>query len=171
MQTRLFPPHFTRRELECHCGCGLCNPTDELLSLAEKVRHVLADVPMVVNSCCRCKAHNTRVGGSPTSKHLTGRALDFVPKRVPIREAYLKIVGAWLAKQLPELGGIGIYDTFLHIDTAKAADGHLRTWDSRSTPAVVRAIYRNVKIPADLYAEMEERGLTFEGLIRQALKE
>lgn len=165
-----FPPHFTRRELECRCGCGYCAPTDELLTLAEKVRHVLGDVPMVVNSCCRCAAHNRKVGGSPTSKHLTGNALDFVPKRVPVKDAFMQIVAAWLAGSLPELGGVGLYNTFIHIDTAKAADGHLRTWDERSQKKPLTRVYRTVKVPADLLDMLAERGLTLEDLIIEALK-
>ena len=44
--------------------------------------------------------------------------------------AYAKIVTAWELGKLPELGGIGLYvkKNFIHIDTAHAADGHLRKW-------------------------------------------
>lgn len=125
-----YPPHFTRRELTCKCGCGLCNPRDELLHLAEAVRHVLGDTPMIVTSCCRCEKHNRAVGGSPTSKHLTGRALDFRPAAMSVFAAYAKIITAWERGELPELGGIGLYvkKDFIHIDTFHAADGHLRKW-------------------------------------------
>lgn len=126
-----YPPHFTRRELTCKCGCGLCNPRDELLHLAEAVRHVLGDTPMIVNSCCRCEKHNRAVGGSPTSKHLTGQAMDFHCERLSPQETYNAIVKAWRDGRLSELGGIGLYDWGLHIDTFKAQDGHLRTWDRR----------------------------------------
>lgn len=130
MQTRLFPPHFAAHELKCKCGCGLCNPKDELLDLAEKVRHILGDVPMYVTSCCRCEKHNKKVGGSPTSKHLTGRAMDFQVTAMSVFCAYAKIVTAWELGKLPELGGIGLYvkKNFIHIDTFRAADGHLRKW-------------------------------------------
>ena len=130
MDYRLYPPHFSRRELMCKCGCGLCNPRDELLTLAEKVRHVLGDTPMHVTSCCRCKKHNESVGGSPTSKHLTGRAMDFYVTNMSVYCAYAKIEAAWERGELPELGGIGLYikKNFIHIDTYHAADGHLRKW-------------------------------------------
>ena len=120
-----YPPHFTRRELACKCGCGLCNPRDELLHLAEAVRHVLGDTPMIVNSCCRCEKHNRAVGGSPTSKHLTGRALDFRPLAMSVFAAYAKIITAYERGELPELGGIGLYvkKNFIHIDTYHAPDG------------------------------------------------
>ena len=126
-----FPPHFTRRELQCRCGCGLCNPRDELLQLAEDVRAALGNTPMDVTSCCRCEAHNKRVGGSPTSKHLTGRALDFVPRSITPGTAFFMIASDWARGELDLLGGLGLYDTFIHIDTARAEDGHLRVWDNR----------------------------------------
>lgn len=122
-------PHFSRKELECRCGCGLCSPTEELKILIEKVRALL-DIPMHPTSGHRCAKHNRRVGGSPTSKHLTGNAMDFQVHAISIYAAYAKIVTAWERGQLPELGGIGLYTkkNFIHIDTFHAADGHLRKW-------------------------------------------
>lgn len=131
--------HFTDKELACRCarhGGGLfCNVAPELLKLAETVRAVLG-VPMVVTSCCRCPAHNAEEGGVKSSKHLCAdkqpaRAMDFKPQGVKPLAAYRQILAARKAGKLPDLGGIGLYDTFLHIDTEKAPDGHLRTWDYR----------------------------------------
>jgi uncharacterized protein YcbK (DUF882 family) len=36
--------------------------------------------PLDVISACRCPSHNAAVGGSPTSRHLTGRACDVKPR-------------------------------------------------------------------------------------------
>ena len=68
--------HFRRAEQACRCGCGLYVHRPQLLDLAEKVRSIL-QTPMIVTSGTRCVSHNTRVGGSPTSKHLQGLAMDF----------------------------------------------------------------------------------------------
>ena len=35
---------------------------------------------------------------------------------------------AWSEGQLPELGGLGLYETFVHVDVFHAPDGHLREW-------------------------------------------
>lgn len=137
----IFPfPHFAEHELRCKCNrhkdAPLCNVSPRLLMLAEKIRGVLK-TPMVVTSCCRCPEHNREVGGSPSSKHIAtpeqpARAMDFKPRNMSPLTAYNAIVKAWHDGRLTELGGIGLYDSWIHIDTAKAADGHLRTWDNRS---------------------------------------
>ena len=136
----MLSPHFSVEECRCRCrrhtDAPLCNVSPRLLSLAEKIRDILK-CPMIVTSCCRCAAHNAEVGGSPTSKHLAGdkqpaRAMDFYCKELSPVAVYNVIVKAWRDGKLPELGGIGLYDWGVHIDTAKADDGHLRRWDYRT---------------------------------------
>lgn len=61
--------------------------------------------------------------------------MDFKPQGMTPGDAYKKITRAWNEGRLNELGGVGLYDSFVHIDTGKAADGHLRTWDERSVKA------------------------------------
>ena len=75
MAREMLSPHFAKDECVCRCGCGLCNATPRLLSLADKVRDLLRQ-PMIVTSVCRCREHNAKVGGSPTSKHLAGKAME-----------------------------------------------------------------------------------------------
>lgn len=78
----------------------------EMLELAR----VIADVPFVINSAIRCKAHNSRIGGSDTSSHLTGHALD-----IRALDSYTKyrIVYGLLKAGFKR---IGIYDDFIHCD-------------------------------------------------------
>lgn len=130
MAREMLSPHFAKDECVCRCGCGLCNVTLRLLALAEKVRDLLRQ-PMIVTSVCRCREHNAKVGGSPRSKHLLGRAMDFHCKRLSPQAVYDAVVRAWENGELSELGGVGLYDWGVHIDTEKAPDGHLRTWDRR----------------------------------------
>lgn len=129
MSSEKITPHFTRKELECRCGCGLCEPTPALKSLIEKVRAILG-VAMYPTSCHRCAKHNAAVGGEKNSRHLTGDAMDFQVTAMRVYRAYAKIVTAWKRGLLPELGSIGLYvkKNFIHIDTYHSADGHLRTW-------------------------------------------
>lgn len=135
----MLSPHFSLDECKCRCkrhkDAPYCNVSPRLLSLAEKV-HDLLKCPMIVTSCCRCREHNAESGGSPNSKHLCSdtqpaRAMDFRPKDTAPAVAYNAIVKAWRDGRLNELGGIGLYDWGVHIDTFKAPDGHLRTWDRR----------------------------------------
>ena len=113
-------PHFADYELRCQCrrhkDKQLCNVSPRLGMLAERLRDVLK-TPMIVTSCCRCPAHNADpdVKGKGMSPSL----------------AFDTIIREWACGGLVELGGIGLYDTFIHIDTAKDEDGHLRVWDER----------------------------------------
>ena len=45
----------------------------------ESVRHLLGDDPIRVTSWYRCKELNTAIGGSKTSAHMRGLAVDFKP--------------------------------------------------------------------------------------------
>lgn len=120
--------HFKRRELQCKCGCGFCEPTAEFLELIEHVREIL-DVPMYVHSAQRCRRHNAAIGGSPNSKHMTGQALDFdCGNRLSPVAIYNILLAKYIHGELPELGGMGLYKSFVHIDCYHAEDGHLRLW-------------------------------------------
>jgi hypothetical protein len=64
--------YFSDNELACrHCGeIKLAEGfLDKLNALRLSVAH-----PMTVNSCCRCKYHNTNIGGKADSFHLTSHA-------------------------------------------------------------------------------------------------
>lgn len=131
MAREMLSPHFAKDECACRCGCGLCNATPRLLMMAEKIRDLLGE-PMIVRSVCRCAEHNAKTpGASPTSKHLAGKAMDFYCRRLSPLAVYNVVAKAWYDGRLPELGGVGLYDWGVHVDIAKAADGHLRTWDRR----------------------------------------
>lgn len=47
----------------------------------EKVRYILGNVPILVNSWYRSPAINKSVGGSATSQHCFGEAVDFIAPR------------------------------------------------------------------------------------------
>lgn len=71
--------------------------------------------PININSAVRCHSHNKNVNGSEKSQHLLGKASDVVSKKFTVNEIYEVV------KKLQEQGkidfqGIGIYNTFLHLD-------------------------------------------------------
>ena len=74
--------YFKRSDPYIGCSCGQCGgfpvePSEKLMRLADKVRGK-AGRPMVPTSTVRCKAHNKAVGGKDTSRHMKGKAMDFV---------------------------------------------------------------------------------------------
>jgi hypothetical protein len=94
--------------------------------LAPRLRAVLDRVaarfgPLTVNSTCRSRRHNARVGGAPRSYHLTGNAADFrVRSRYPEVNAFLR--------RMRTVGGLSHYGNgVFHIDT-----GPRRTWAPNS---------------------------------------
>ena len=75
----------------------------------------LAKIPFIINSWCRCSANNELAGGSPTSSHLKGLAVDIRVKGFKDR---FTIVNALLKAGFNRLG---LSDSFVHadIDTSK----------------------------------------------------
>jgi len=67
-----------------------------------------------VNSWYRSKQHNTNEGGDPNSRHLYGMAVDIYPLEVKLSKFKMFILG-----MKNEIGGIGFYDSFVHLDVYK----------------------------------------------------
>lgn len=101
--------NFKVKEFACKDGSDLVKVDDELVEKLQIMRSYFGS-PITINSGYRTKAHNTKVGGSPNSQHLLGKAADIVVKgRTP------KIVGEF-AKKIG-FTGVGIYKDFVHVDT------------------------------------------------------
>jgi uncharacterized protein YcbK (DUF882 family) len=100
---------FKLEEFTCKCGCGLTNISPTLVSKLDKARGI-ADIPFVINSGCRCEKHNKMVGGSKSSSHLKGLAVDI--KATTSTQRY-KIINALLIAGFTR---IGVAKTFIHVD-------------------------------------------------------
>lgn len=61
-----------------------------LAHFAEQVR-LIVGCPMQITSGIRCEELNTLVGGSKTSQHLKGEAIDFIPTKIKIKTAFDKL--------------------------------------------------------------------------------
>ncbi len=108
--------NFKRHEFSCRCGCGF-NQVDYLLIVVlEDVKAFFNGASVRVNSSCRCRKYNKKVGGSKFSKHKPGifgrtRAADIV-----VMDHSSEEVQSYLKMRYPNRFGIGCYKTFTHID-------------------------------------------------------
>jgi len=93
----------------CRCGCGFFVPNDTLIKRLTAAR-IIAGVPFIINRGCSCKTHNKKEGGSDTSGHLKGEAVDI--KVIDSRSRF-KIVQALLNAGFTR---IGIGKDFIHAD-------------------------------------------------------
>ncbi len=105
--------HFSRYEFRCKCGCGKDTIDAETLKLCELIREFVGK-PISPSSGYRCETHNRHVHGSKNSQHLYGRAVD-----LPVRNP--KSVFEMLCEIYPDKFGVGLYQSFVHVDTRKAA--------------------------------------------------
>lgn len=101
--------NFKVKEFACKDGSDPIFIDTELVTVLQKIRTHFGK-PVTITSAYRTPPHNSREGGTTYSQHLYGKAADIkisgvTPKKV-----------ADYAETLLESGGIGIYNTFTHID-------------------------------------------------------
>lgn len=114
--------NFKVGEFACNDGSDTVLISSELVTLLQKLRDHFGR-PVVINSAYRTAAYNKRVGGAPGSQHIKGRAADIVIAGVTPLE-----VAQYAEFLQPKAGGIGVYQTFTHVDTRASRS----RWDSRS---------------------------------------
>lgn len=102
--------NFNLKEFECKCNeCNITIVDAKLVNSLQTIRdHYKKKI--YINSGYRCAKHNKAVGGSASSQHTKGKAADIVVKGIAPKEvaAFAESIG---------IKGIGLYDTFVHIDT------------------------------------------------------
>lgn len=95
----ILSPHFTLAELtttevrflarenyqEARAYLGSLRALAELL---ERIRTLLGDRPILVNSGYRCPRLNQHIGGAKTSQHMLGEAADIRVPGMDLREAF-----------------------------------------------------------------------------------
>lgn len=103
--------NFRVREFACNDGTDPVFICQTLVFIVQKVRDHFKK-PVYINSGYRTPAYNAKVGGATLSQHLYGRAADITVEGVKPQEVY-----DYLCALMPESGGIGLYSTFVHVDT------------------------------------------------------
>ena len=104
--------HFNISEFHCKgdkCGCKETLHDPALSAYLQQIRDHFGK-PLKITSGYRCSSHNAAVGGVSTSRHTKGQAADFTISGIaPLEIArYAELIG---------IQGIGLYDSFVHIDT------------------------------------------------------
>ncbi len=122
--------HFSTGEFACRDGrlypdAWVQSRLVPLCQTLEVIRAAI-DKPIVIISGYRSPEHNAKVRGAKASQHMEGRAAD-------IRVADLNAGALWAAIKglhgqgaLPNLGGLGRYTGWVHVDV-RAGD-HLAQW-------------------------------------------
>ena len=110
--------NFSIEEFDCKCGCKM--PYQVLLNITKLAiqLQIIRDVyssTITINSGYRCTSHNNKIGGKFNSRHLIGKAADFVVKDLnpkDVQEALEMLIIQGIILQ----GGLGYYNTFTHYD-------------------------------------------------------
>lgn len=103
--------HFSRSEFKCKCGCGFSTVDFELAEVLDDVRERFQR-PIIVTSGCRCPEYNKKVNGSDNSQHQYGKAADIM-----VLNVRPDVVVKYLESKYPNKFGIGLYKTWVHVDT------------------------------------------------------
>lgn len=120
--------NFRVREFASKDGADKVLIDDDLVKLLENIREAAGGKAIIINSGYRSPEHNKAVGGVSNSQHVQGKAADIVVEGTdPLT------VGQIAEHFLNKKGGIGVYQTFTHVDTRTTRS----RWDQRSGKQVV----------------------------------
>lgn len=114
--------HIDMRLFPCRC-CGKASITAPFAALLRTLDEALEGKGWAVrvNSGFRCPLHNAKVGGVSKSRHMTGEAADLHP--VFPHDLQPRQLKDFINEHLGTLGdyqgGLGLYQTFVHIDIGK----------------------------------------------------
>lgn len=102
--------NFTVKEFACKDGSDAVLVAPRLVMVLQTIRSHFG-VPVVIHSAYRTPQYNTTVGGVAHSQHCYGTAAD-----ISVKGQTPAAVAAYVRQLMPDWGGVGIYDTFTHID-------------------------------------------------------
>lgn len=121
--TEKISPHFGVWEFKCKDNSRVIVLDKALVELLEIIR-LHYNKPLHINSGYRTVQYNASLkNSSPKSQHILGKAADIWLNDISPKQLY-----SWLDSSYPNSLGIGIYDTFVHVDVR---EGKSR-WDYRT---------------------------------------
>ena len=101
--------YFKKEEFDCKCGCGTNNMNPEVMVMLFNAR-TYANMPFKINSGARCETHNKKEGGSATSSHLKGVAIDIgIKNSFERHQIFINLRNAGFKR-------FGIGKNFIHVD-------------------------------------------------------
>lgn len=104
--------NFSTEEFRCKCGqCEEIEIDPTMVLVWQMVRDHF-DKPVRITSGYRCLNYNRHVGSRDTSMHIKGRAGDGQVEGISP-----KLVYEFVDSVFPNSLGLGVYDTFVHIDS------------------------------------------------------
>lgn len=106
--------HFKVREFACGDGSDAVLVAPRLVMVLETIRTHFG-APVVIHSAYRTPQYNAKVNGAAHSQHCYGMAADISVKGHAPAE-----VAAFAWTLMPDWGGVGVYDSFCHIDVREA---------------------------------------------------
>lgn len=115
--------HFKLREFECNDNSRVVILNDELVAVLEKARRHFGKA-IKINSGYRTVTYNSSLkNSSPKSQHTHGNAADIAVSGVKPIDVY-----NYFSTTYPSTYGVGIYNTFVHIDVRPTKS----RWDYRT---------------------------------------
>jgi len=134
--------HFDSSEFDQHDGVEYPISLIEscLRPLCTMLENIRTDTgPITIVSGYRSVDYNREMylsqGKTPTdSQHSRGKAADIKCATLSASELHKIIYDAYVAGRLPQLGGLGKYNSFVHVDIRQRVPvGHLAQWDFSSS--------------------------------------
>jgi uncharacterized protein YcbK (DUF882 family) len=146
--------HFTAEEFACRDGSPYpaSQPDDEaddrpwletrlypLCCTLEVIREHAGGTALHIDSGYRSLAYDDRiyqasakdgtVAPASRSQHPKGRAADITHGQLTPKQMFSMVLELYAAGQLPYLGGVGLYPSFIHVDVRpQSPAGHLAIW-------------------------------------------
>lgn len=115
--------HFKLQEFKCGDNSRVIVLNDELVVVLETARRYFGKA-IKIDSGYRTVAYNSTLkNSSPKSQHTHGNAADIVVSGIKPKDVY-----DYFDQKYPNTYGIGIYNTFVHIDVRPTKS----RWDSRT---------------------------------------
>lgn len=106
--------NFTVKEFACKDGSDAVLIAPRLVMVLQSIRSHFGTA-VTINSGYRTPQYNTKVGGVAHSQHCYGTAAD-----ISVRGQTPAAVAAYARELMPDWGGVGVYDSFCHIDVREA---------------------------------------------------